>query len=106
MEPFCGHLSSKNDKVSEELTLRYSHEEPCVDQQATLNSNYMSGMTSHHSNDMDGITISPRNDMDGMTSHHPNHTDGIISNHSNHVNRITGDAGGGVGDQLGVTSDY
>ena len=30
LEPFCGHLSPKNDKVSEELTLRYPHEEPCV----------------------------------------------------------------------------
>ena len=30
LEPFCGHLSSKIDKVSEELTLRYPHEEPCV----------------------------------------------------------------------------
>ena len=30
LEPFCGHLSPKNDKVSEELTLRYSHEGPCV----------------------------------------------------------------------------
>ena len=31
LEPFCGHLSPKVDKVSEELTLRYPHEEPCVD---------------------------------------------------------------------------
>jgi len=30
LEPFCGHLSSKIDKVSEELTLRYPHEGPCV----------------------------------------------------------------------------
>jgi hypothetical protein len=30
LEPFCGHLSPKIDKVSEELTLRYPHEEPCV----------------------------------------------------------------------------
>ena len=28
LEPFCGHLSPKNDKVSEELTLRYPHEGP------------------------------------------------------------------------------
>ena len=31
LEPFCGHLSPKNDKVSEELTLRYPLEGPCVD---------------------------------------------------------------------------
>ena len=31
LEPFCGHLSPKIDKVSEELTLRYPHEEPCVE---------------------------------------------------------------------------
>ena len=31
LEPFCGHLSPKNDKVSEELTLRYPHEGPGVD---------------------------------------------------------------------------
>ena len=31
MEPFCGHLSPNIDKVSEELTLRYPHEEPCAD---------------------------------------------------------------------------
>ena len=30
LEPFCGHLSPKIDKASEELTLRYPHEEPCV----------------------------------------------------------------------------
>ena len=30
LEPICGHLSPKIDKVSEELTLRYPHEEPCV----------------------------------------------------------------------------
>ena len=30
LEPFCRHLSPKIDKVSEELTLRYPHEEPCV----------------------------------------------------------------------------
>ena len=28
LEPFCGHLSPKNDQVSNELTLRYPHEEP------------------------------------------------------------------------------
>ena len=31
LEPFGGHLSPKIDKVSEELTLRYPHKEPCVD---------------------------------------------------------------------------
>ena len=31
LEPFCGHLSPKIDKVSEELTLRYHHEEPWVE---------------------------------------------------------------------------
>ena len=31
LEPFCGHLSPKIDKVSEMLTLRYSHEGPCVE---------------------------------------------------------------------------
>jgi len=30
LEPFCGHLSPKIDKVSEELTLRYPHEGPWV----------------------------------------------------------------------------
>jgi len=30
LEPFCGHLSPKINKVSEELTLRYPHEETCV----------------------------------------------------------------------------
>ena len=30
LEPFCRHLSPKIDKVSEESTLRYPHEEPCV----------------------------------------------------------------------------
>ena len=30
LEPFCVHLSPKIDKVSEKLTLRYPHEEPCV----------------------------------------------------------------------------
>ena len=30
LEPFYGQLSPKNDKVSEELTLRYPHEGPCV----------------------------------------------------------------------------
>ena len=30
LEPFCGHLSPKMDKVSEKLTLRYPHEGPCV----------------------------------------------------------------------------
>ena len=30
LEPLCGHFSPKNDKVSEELTLRYPHEKPCV----------------------------------------------------------------------------
>jgi len=30
LEPFCGHLSPKIDKVSEELTLRYPHKGPCV----------------------------------------------------------------------------
>ena len=30
LEPFCGNLSPKIDKVSEELTLKYPHEEPCV----------------------------------------------------------------------------
>ena len=30
LKPFCGHLSPKIDKVSEESTLRYPHEEPCV----------------------------------------------------------------------------
>ena len=29
LEPFCGHLSPKIDKVSEESTLRYPHVEPC-----------------------------------------------------------------------------
>ena len=33
LEPFCGHLSPKIDKVSEELTLRYHHEEPWVGSQ-------------------------------------------------------------------------
>ena len=33
LEPFCGHVSPKLDKVSEELTLRYHHEEPWVDGQ-------------------------------------------------------------------------
>ena len=31
LEPFRGHLSPKIDKVSEELTLRYHHEEPWVE---------------------------------------------------------------------------
>jgi hypothetical protein len=31
LEPFCGHLSPKIDKVYEKLTLRYPHEGPCVD---------------------------------------------------------------------------
>ena len=31
LEPFCGHLSPKIDKVSEELTLRHPHEGPWVD---------------------------------------------------------------------------
>ena len=30
LEPFCGHLSPKIDKVCEELTLRYPHEGPWV----------------------------------------------------------------------------
>ena len=30
LEPFCGQLSPKIDKVSEELTLRYPHEGPWV----------------------------------------------------------------------------
>ena len=30
LEPFRGHLSPKIDKVCEELTLRYHHEEPWV----------------------------------------------------------------------------
>ena len=30
LEPLCGHLSPKIDKVSEELTLKYPHKEPCV----------------------------------------------------------------------------
>ena len=30
LEPFRGHLSPKIDTVSEELTLRYPHEEPWV----------------------------------------------------------------------------
>ena len=30
LEPFCGNLLPKIDKVSEELTLRYPHEGPCV----------------------------------------------------------------------------
>ncbi len=30
LEPFFRHLSPKIDKVSEELTLRYPHEGPCV----------------------------------------------------------------------------
>ena len=30
LEPFCGHLSPKLDKVSEELTLRYPHKGPWV----------------------------------------------------------------------------
>ena len=30
MDPFCGQVSPKIDKVSEELTLRYPHEEPGV----------------------------------------------------------------------------
>jgi hypothetical protein len=30
LEPFCGHLLPKIDKVSEELTLRYPHEGPGV----------------------------------------------------------------------------
>ena len=30
LEPFCGYSSPKIDKVSEELTLRYHHEEPWV----------------------------------------------------------------------------
>ena len=30
LEPFYGHLAPKIDKVSEELTLRYPHEEPCA----------------------------------------------------------------------------
>ena len=30
LEPFCGHLSPKIDKFSEELTLRYPHEGPWV----------------------------------------------------------------------------
>ena len=33
LEPFCGHLSPKIDKVSEELTLRYPHEGPWVEEQ-------------------------------------------------------------------------
>jgi hypothetical protein len=36
LETFCGHLSPKIDKVSEELTLRYPHEEPCVGELACL----------------------------------------------------------------------
>ena len=31
LEPLCGHLSPKIDKVSEKLTLRYPHEGSCVD---------------------------------------------------------------------------
>ena len=31
LEPFCGHLSPKNDKVSSKLTFEYPHEGPCVD---------------------------------------------------------------------------
>ena len=31
LEPFCGHLSPKVDRFSEELTLRYPHEGPCVE---------------------------------------------------------------------------
>ena len=31
LEPFCGHLSPKIDKVSKELTFKYPHEGPCVD---------------------------------------------------------------------------
>jgi hypothetical protein len=30
LEPFCGHISPKIDKVSEKMTLRYPHEGPCV----------------------------------------------------------------------------
>ena len=30
LEPFCGHLSPKIDKASEELTVRYPHEGPCM----------------------------------------------------------------------------
>jgi len=30
LEPCCGHLSPKIDQVSEELTLRYPPERPCV----------------------------------------------------------------------------
>ena len=30
LEPFRGYLSPKVEKISEELTLRYPHEEPCV----------------------------------------------------------------------------
>ena len=33
LEPFRGHLSPKIDKVSEEMTLRYHHEEPWVGEQ-------------------------------------------------------------------------
>jgi hypothetical protein len=30
LEPFCGHLSPKIDKVSLKLTFEYPHEGPCV----------------------------------------------------------------------------
>jgi hypothetical protein len=33
LEPFCGHLSPKHDKVSGELALRYPHEGPCMEKE-------------------------------------------------------------------------
>jgi len=45
LEPFCGHLSPKIDKVCEELTLRYPHEGPCVGRQ--YRRNFGAGISAH-----------------------------------------------------------
>jgi hypothetical protein len=31
LEPFCGHVLPKVDKLCSKLTFEYPHEEPCVD---------------------------------------------------------------------------
>ena len=43
LEPFCGHLSSEIDKVSEALALRYSHEGPCVAHTRRIAGNQLRG---------------------------------------------------------------
>ena len=47
LEPFCGHLSSKIDKVPEELTLIYPHEEPCVDRSVSLPTCWTANLSVH-----------------------------------------------------------